>query len=90
MRMDSVSKEKADKIIMERTLAIQQLSELKETTVQTMWSRDLTNFMTEYDKYVVELNETNSTVVKEKVVKKSANANEKTNANEKKKKIVKG
>jgi DNA topoisomerase-2 len=53
MPMDSVTKENVDAILKEKTDTEQELDELKSTTLEQMWMRELANFEKEYAKYKI-------------------------------------
>jgi hypothetical protein len=53
MPMDYVTKENVDAILKEKTDKEQELDELKSTTLEQMWMRELANFEKEYAKYKI-------------------------------------
>jgi len=52
MPMDSVSKENVDHLMQEKDAATKEYEELKATTCETMWMRELDHFEKEYDRWI--------------------------------------
>jgi DNA topoisomerase-2 len=74
MPMDSVSEENVEKLNKEHKDKSNELQQIKETTEQQMWLRELENLSQEYLKYKTERNQTNEVADKKKVVVKAGAA----------------
>jgi chaperonin cofactor prefoldin len=53
MPMDSVTQENVDIIMKEKTTTETELRELKSTTLETMWTKELDNLETKYTLYKI-------------------------------------
>jgi DNA topoisomerase-2 len=71
MPMDSVSEENVEKLNREHKDKSDELQQIKETTEQQMWLRELENLVQEYTKYKAERNQTNEVADKKKIVVKT-------------------
>ena len=70
MPMDSVTEENVAQIMKEKETTEKEIDVLSKTRVQTLWSRELTKLETEYDKYKLQREKIQASVIKIKKVEK--------------------